>query len=54
MDCILFADWKSPSKIVARSGPGKGNGDVIVITQSGGVGGYTVGFRGYFLQAGED
>lgn len=52
MDCTLFAEWKSPSKIVARTGPGKGTGDVIVITKSGGKGSCTVGFRGYFLQTG--
>ena len=53
MDCTLFAEWKSPSKIIARTGPGKGKGDVIVITKSGGKGSCTVGFRGYFLQIGE-
>lgn len=52
MDCTLFAEWKSPSKIVARTGPGKGKGDIIVITRSGGKGSCTVGFRGYFLQIG--
>jgi exocyst complex component 2 len=52
MDCTLFAEWKSPSKIIARTGPGKGKGDIIVITRSGGKGSCTVGFRGYFLQTG--
>ncbi|KAL8560897.1 hypothetical protein ACOMHN_059081 [Nucella lapillus] len=52
MDCTFFAEWKSPSKIVARTGPGKGKGDIIVITRSGGKGSCTVGFRGYFLQSG--
>ncbi|KAK7493846.1 hypothetical protein BaRGS_00014987, partial [Batillaria attramentaria] len=52
MDCTLFAEWKSPSKIIARTGPGKGKGDIIVITRSGGKGSCTVGFRGYFLQIG--
>ena len=53
VDCVLSAEWKSPSKIIARTGPGKGKGDVVVITRSGGVGSCTVGFRGYFVQTGE-
>ncbi|XP_048254965.1 exocyst complex component 2-like [Haliotis rufescens] len=52
MDCILSAEWKTSSKIIARTGPGKGKGDVIVVTRSGGIGSCTVGFRGYFLQTG--
>ncbi|PVD24088.1 hypothetical protein C0Q70_14558 [Pomacea canaliculata] len=48
----VLAEWKSPSKIVARTGAGKGKGDVIVVTKSGGKGSCTVGFRGYFLQIG--
>ncbi|XP_076469821.1 exocyst complex component 2-like [Babylonia areolata] len=52
MDCTYFAEWKSQSKIVARTGPGKGKGDIIVTTRSGGKGSCTVGFRGYFLQSG--
>ncbi|KAK7114741.1 exocyst complex component 2-like [Littorina saxatilis] len=52
MDCLLFAEWISPSKIVARTGAGKGKGDVQVFTKSGGKGTCTVGFRGYFLQIG--
>lgn len=39
---------------MARTGPGKGKGDVIVITKSGGKGSCTVGFRGYFLQIGKE
>ncbi|XP_076112322.1 exocyst complex component 2-like isoform X2 [Mytilus galloprovincialis] len=52
VDCLLAADWKSPSKIIARSGPGKGKGDIIVITKSGGQGTCTVGFKGYYVQIG--
>ncbi|XP_059170244.1 exocyst complex component 2-like [Physella acuta] len=52
MDCLLSAEWKSSSKIIARTGPGKGKGDIIAITRSGGKGSCTVGFRGYFLQTG--
>ncbi|PVD20477.1 hypothetical protein C0Q70_18633 [Pomacea canaliculata] len=52
IDCTLLAEWKSPSKIVARTGAGKGKGDIIVVTKSGGKGSCTVGFRGYFLQIG--
>ncbi|XP_023727524.1 exocyst complex component 2 [Cryptotermes secundus] len=46
-DCLLSAEWKSPNKIIARSGPGKGRGDIIVTTRYGGRGTSTVQFRGY-------
>ncbi|XP_008180585.1 exocyst complex component 2 [Acyrthosiphon pisum] len=46
-ECMLSAEWKSPNKIIARSGPGKGRGDIILVTKSGGVGTSTVQFRGY-------
>lgn len=46
-DCLLSAEWMSKNKIVARSGPCKGRGDIIVTTRSGGEGTSTVQFRGY-------
>ncbi|XP_017004132.2 exocyst complex component 2 [Drosophila takahashii] len=46
-DCLLSAEWKSPNKIIARTGPAKGKGDIIVTTQSGGMGTSTVQFRAY-------
>ncbi|KAH8410483.1 hypothetical protein KR215_008781 [Drosophila sulfurigaster] len=46
-DCLLSAEWKSSNKIIARSGPAKGKGDIIVTTLSGGVGTSTVQFRAY-------
>lgn len=46
-DCLLSAEWKSPNKIIARSGPGKGRGGIIVTTKSGGQGTCTVEFHGY-------
>ena len=46
-DCLLSAEWKSPNKIIARSGPGKGRGEIVVSTRSGGRGSSTVEFRGY-------
>jgi exocyst complex component 2 len=46
-DCLIYADWQSPSKIITRSMRFKGLGDVIVVTRSGGVGTCTVQFRGY-------
>lgn len=46
-DCLLSAEWKSTNKIIARSGPCKGRGDIIVTTRSGGQGTSTVQFRGY-------
>lgn len=44
----MSAEWKSKNKIVARSGPCKGRGDIIVTTRSGGEGTSTVQFRGKF------
>ncbi|GAB1601968.1 exocyst complex component 2-like isoform X1 [Argonauta hians] len=52
VDCLLSAEWKTSGKIVARTGPGKGKGDIIVSTRTGGVGSCTVSFRGYFIQIG--
>ncbi|XP_028039948.1 exocyst complex component 2 [Bombyx mandarina] len=46
-DCLLSAEWKSKNKVVARSGPCKGLGDITVTTRSGGEGTSTVQFRGY-------
>lgn len=46
-DCTLSADWKSPNKIIARSGPEKGKGDIIITTKQGGIGSCTVQFRAY-------
>ncbi|KZC06954.1 PREDICTED: exocyst complex component 2 [Dufourea novaeangliae] len=46
-DCLLSAEWKSTNKIIARSGPCKGRGDIIVTTHGGGQGTSTVQFRGY-------
>lgn len=43
----MSAEWKSPNKIIARSGPAKGKGDIIVTTTSGGIGSSTVQFRAY-------
>ncbi|KAL3858816.1 hypothetical protein ACJMK2_009069 [Sinanodonta woodiana] len=52
VDTLMTAEWKSSKKIIARTGPGKGKGDIIVTTRSGGVGSCTVGFRGFFVQIG--
>ena len=53
VDCLLSAEWKSPNKIIARTGQTKGNGEIVVVTRSGGVGSCTVLFRGYNIQIGE-
>ena len=45
IDCLIWAEWKSSSKIVARCGIAYGLGDVIVFTRSGGVGSCTVQFK---------
>ena len=46
VDCLMFAEWKSSSKIICRSGKCEGLGDVIITTKSGGVGTCTVQFKG--------
>jgi len=46
-NCLLSAEWVSSNKIIARSGPSKGRGDIIILTKSGGIGSCTVQFRGY-------
>lgn len=45
-NCLLSADYKSTSKIIARTGQAKpGKGEVIVTTKSGGTGSCTVQFK---------
>lgn len=46
-DCLLSAEWKSPNQIIAISGIGKGKGDIVVTTKSGGVGTCSVNFKGH-------
>jgi len=53
VDCLLSAEWKSSSKIIARTGLGKGKGDIIVTTKTSGTGSCTVGFRGFMIQIGK-
>lgn len=45
VNCLLSAEWKSQSKVIARTGQGDGKGDVILKTKSGGVGTCTVQFN---------
>ena len=52
-NCLLSADYKSASKIIARTGQSKpGKGDVIVSTRSGGVGSCTVQFKSVMVVPG--
>ncbi|XP_070371854.1 exocyst complex component 2 isoform X4 [Equus asinus] len=45
-NCLLTAEWMSPSKIVCRVGQAKNDkGDIIVTTKSGGRGTSTVSFK---------
>lgn len=46
-DCLMYAEWKSPSKIIARCGAASAGirGEVTVITRSSGKGTCTVQFR---------
>ncbi|XP_014664273.1 PREDICTED: exocyst complex component 2-like isoform X2 [Priapulus caudatus] len=52
VECVMTMEWMSSSKLVARTGPCKGVGDVIILTKSGGIGTCTVKFRGFFVQTG--
>lgn len=52
VDCLLSAEWQAPNKIIARTGPVKGRGDVVVITKSGSRGSCTVQFRSFFESIG--
>jgi len=51
-DCILSAEWKTPNKIIARTGPAMGEGEIIPTTRSGGVGSCTILFKCYYLHIG--
>ncbi|KAG0414699.1 hypothetical protein HPB47_008146 [Ixodes persulcatus] len=46
VDCSMYSEWKSSSKIVTRTRVCTGRGEVLVTTRSGGVGTCTVHFRG--------
>ena len=53
-NCLLSADYKSASKIIARTGQSQsGKGDVIVSTRSGGVGSCTVQFKSVMVVPGK-
>lgn len=45
---MLSAEWKSPNKIIVRTGAAKGKGDILITTLSGGVGSSLVQFRAYY------
>lgn len=52
-NCLLSADYKSASKIIARTGQAEpGKGDVIVTTRSGGEGSCTVQFKSVMVVPG--
>lgn len=46
VDCSMYSEWKSSSKIVTRTRVCTGRGEVLVTTRSGGIGTCTVHFRG--------
>jgi hypothetical protein len=46
-DCLPYLEWKSPKKIITRCAKVLGNGDVIITTNSGGVGTCDVQFNCY-------
>ncbi|KAI6225705.1 hypothetical protein M3Y95_00725300 [Aphelenchoides besseyi] len=52
-DCLLSAQWKSSTKIIARVGQAKrGIGEIILVTKSGGRGVSNVQFRVFIEQVG--
>lgn len=52
-NCLLSADYKSASKIIARTGQAQPRkGDVIVTTRSGGEGSCTVQFKSVMVVPG--
>uniref|UniRef100_A0A6G1SMU3 Exocyst complex component 2 n=1 Tax=Aceria tosichella TaxID=561515 RepID=A0A6G1SMU3_9ACAR len=46
-DCLPYLEWKSPKKIITRCAKVIGNGDVVITTNSGGVGTCDVQFNCY-------
>lgn len=46
-DCLPYMEWKSPKKIVTRCTKVLGSGDIVVTTNSGGVGTCDVQFNCY-------
>lgn len=46
-DCLPYLEWKSPKKIITRCAKILGSGDIVVTTNSGGVGTCDVQFNCY-------
>ena len=46
VDCTLRAKWEKESRIITYTGLCIGKGDIVVVTQSGGMGTSSVGFQG--------
>jgi len=44
-DCLLISEWKTDKKIVALAPAKDGKGDIIIVTNSGGLGSCSVQFR---------
>ena len=44
-DCLLISEWKTDRKIIAMAPAKEGKGDIIVATNSGGIGTCIVQFR---------
>ena len=44
-DCLLISEWKTDRKILAMAPAKEGKGDIIVATNSGGIGTCIVQFR---------
>ena len=47
VDCTLRAKWEKESRITTYTGLCIGKGDIVVVTQSGGIGTSSVGFQGF-------
>ena len=46
VDCTLRSKWEKDSRIITYTGYCIGKGDIVVVTQSGGIGTSSVGFQG--------
>lgn len=46
VDCTLRAKWEKESRITAYTGLLFGKGDIVIVTESGGIGTSSVGFQG--------
>ena len=44
-DCLLISEWKTDKKIIALAPAKEGRGDIVIVTNCGGLGSCNVQFR---------